>query len=60
VKAPKRQGPLARALSLSVVGWLILLLWPEARNMLVLQARLIARTEPSHAGYVTPWLRPGG
>ena len=45
---------------LSVVGWCLLFLWPEARNMLVLQLRLITHSEPRRAGYVTPWFRPGG
>ena len=52
--APRRRGPLARVLGLSLIGWFLVLLFAGARQMLVLQLRLLTRTEPRHAGYTAP------
>ena len=40
--------------------WLVLLFCPSTRSMLLLQVRLLTGTTPPHAGYVSPWFRPGG
>jgi len=57
----KAKGPrLRRALGWAVVVWIVLLFWPDARNMMILHARLLSGTAPRHAGYLSPWFRPGG